>query len=102
MEYMEISDPYSHTKLLVKDDVERYRLSPSIRVIIRDNDIIIIDNSNEKVYSLKKCEAFIDFFKEISRGSISNSRASLILEKALNEEAIKMFLEELMMEGIIW
>jgi len=102
MSEKELSHPLSHVKLFTERDINYYRLSPTVRVIISEEKILIFDNLTGQILSLKKTDPFVLFFTKIAKQKISLEEIISILSPHLNHQDILAFLRELQMGGIIW
>ena len=97
----ELISPLSHLEIIKEDNKGIIRLSPSARVIVSNEGVIIFDNHQSRVFKIPKNSGSIRFFRSLVKRGMTKEEALKIL-KPLYKAKAEDLLWELRVAGVIW
>jgi len=100
---MLIENPVSHVVLLRVNNLSKFRLSPTARIIIRRDmsKVFVIEDHSSRVFEFDYDICLEKFFKQIIKKPLSKHEALKILKPCHKKES-KNIVKELVDLGIIW
>ncbi len=98
-----IERPFSHIEVLRTDDLSKYTLPPTVRIILRKdlNKIFIIEDHSSRVFEFEYTISLKKLFKKLKKGKLSAHEIVKILKESYKNES-KSFFNELINLGLIW
>ncbi|MEM5793681.1 MAG: hypothetical protein QXS48_04620 [Candidatus Aenigmatarchaeota archaeon] len=98
---MIIERPFSHVEIITGKNLSTFKLSPAVRVIIKESKIFLLDDHASRVFEVEYSPCLEKLFQKLEKGKLKKYQILNILKPYFKNNASKI-LDELIEMGIVW